>query len=168
MAFSEGNVFVQINENVQGLDVFVVQSVQKPVNDNFMKLLFWIDALKRASAQQVKAVIPFLSYARGDKNDEPRVSVRSHVFADALQAAGCDGVLTMDLHSAQIQGFFRISVDHQLGPGVICDKIQELKISDLVFAVLTSASQRTPVNSEKYSSAQPSSVRKFGLTTRKP
>lgn len=132
MTFSEGNVFVQIKENVRGRDVFIVQGVQKPVNDNFMELLFWIDALKRASAQQVTAVIPFFSYAQGDKKDEPRVSIRARVCADALESAGCDRVLTMDLHSPQIQGFFRIPVDHLLGRAVICDKIQELEISDLV------------------------------------
>ena len=80
-----------------------------PVNDNFMELLFWIDALKRASAQQVTAVIPFFSYAKGDKKDEPRVSIRARVCADAIEAAGADRVLTMDLHSPQIQGFFRHS-----------------------------------------------------------
>jgi ribose-phosphate pyrophosphokinase len=88
MTFSEGNVFVQIKENVRGRDVFVVQGVHKPVNDNFMELLFWIDALKRASAQQVTAVIPSFSYAQGDKKDEPRVSIRARVCADALESAG--------------------------------------------------------------------------------
>jgi ribose-phosphate pyrophosphokinase len=130
--FSEGNVFVQIKENVRGRDVFVVQGVQKPVNDNFMELLFWVDALKRASAQQVTAVIPFFSYAKGDKKDEPRVSIRARVCADALEAAGCDRVLTMDLHSPQIQGFFSIPVDHLYGRRVLCDHIRSLNIPDLV------------------------------------
>lgn len=130
--FSEGNVFVQIQENVRGRDVFVIQGVHKPVNDNFMELLFWIDALKRASAQQVTAVIPFFSYAKGDKKDEPRVSIRARVCADALEAAGCDRVLTVDLHSPQIQGFFSIPVDHLYGRRVLCDHIQSLDIPDLV------------------------------------
>lgn len=132
MTFSEGNVFVKIQENVRGRDVFVVQGVQKPVNDNFMELMFWIDAIKRASAQQVTAVIPFFSYAQGDKKDEPRVSIRARVCADALESAGCDRVLTMDLHSPQIQGFFSIPVDHLLGRAVLCEHIRKLNIPDLV------------------------------------
>ena len=120
--FSEGNVFVRVLENVRGRDVFVIQGVHYPVNDNFVELLFWIDALKRASAQQVTAVIPFFSYAKGDKKDEPRVSIRARVCADAIEAAGCDRVLTMDLHSPQIQGFFSIPVDHLYGRLVIGNK----------------------------------------------
>lgn len=130
--FSEGNVFVRIQENVRGRDVFVIQGVHYPVNDNFVELLFWIDALKRASAQQVTAVIPFFSYAKGDKKDEPRVSIRARVCADAVEAAGADRVLTMDLHSPQIQGFFRIPVDHLYGRQVICDHVKTLNIPDLV------------------------------------
>jgi ribose-phosphate pyrophosphokinase len=130
--FSEGNVFVRVLENVRGRDVFVIQGVHYPVNDNFMELLFWIDALKRASAQQVTAVIPFFSYAKGDKKDEPRVSIRARVCADAIEAAGCDRVLTMDLHSPQIQGFFHIPVDHLYGRHVLCEHIRQLNIPDLV------------------------------------
>jgi len=105
--FSEGNVFVRVLENVRGRDCFVIQGVHRPVNDNFVELLFWIDALKRASAAQVTAVIPYFSYAKGDKKDEPRVSIRARVCADAIEKAGADRVLTMDLHSPQIQGFFQ-------------------------------------------------------------
>jgi len=130
--FSEGNVFVRILENVRGRDTFIIQGVHYPVNDNFMELLFWIDALKRASAQQVTVVIPFFSYAKGDKKDEPRVSIRARVCADALEAAGADRVLTMDLHSPQIQGFFGIPVDHLYGRHIICNYIRELQIPDLV------------------------------------
>lgn len=130
--FSEGNVFVRVKENVRGRDVYVVQGVHFPVNDNFMELLFWIDALKRASAQHVTAVIPFFSYAKGDKKDEPRVSIRARVCADAIEAAGADRVLTMDLHSPQIQGFFRIPVDHLYARHVICDHVRSLEIADLV------------------------------------
>jgi len=130
--FSEGNVFVRVLENVRGRDVYVIQGVHLPVNDNFMELLFWIDALKRASAQQVTAVIPFFSYAKGDKKDEPRVSIRARVCADALEAAGADRVLTMDLHSPQIQGFFSIPVDHLYGRHVICDYVRKQKLSNLV------------------------------------
>ncbi len=130
--FSEGNVFVRIKENVRGRDVYVIQGVHYPVNDNFVELLFWIDALKRASAQNVTAVIPFFSYAKGDKKDEPRVSIRARVCADAIEAAGADRVLTMDLHSPQIQGFFSIPVDHLYGRNVLCQHIQSLNIPDLV------------------------------------
>ena len=130
--FSEGNVFVRIKENVRGRDVFVIQGVHYPVNDNFVELLFWIDALKRASAQHVTAVIPFFSYAKGDKKDEPRVSIRARVCADAIEAAGADRVLTMDLHSPQIQGFFRIPVDHLYGRQVICEYVRSLEILNLV------------------------------------
>ena len=130
--FSEGNVFVRIRENVRGRDCFIVQGVHYPVNDNFVELLFWIDALKRASAQQVTAVIPFFSYAKGDKKDEPRVSIRARVCADAIEAAGADRVLTMDLHSPQIQGFFGIPVDHLYGRHVICEHIKSMNIPDLV------------------------------------
>jgi ribose-phosphate pyrophosphokinase len=130
--FSEGNVFVRIRENVRGKDTFIIQGVHYPVNDNFVELLFWIDALKRASAQQVTVVMPFFSYAKGDKKDEPRVSIRARVCADAIQAAGADRVLTMDLHSPQIQGFFGIPVDHLYGRTVICEHIRSLNIPDLV------------------------------------
>ncbi|MCA9094212.1 MAG: ribose-phosphate pyrophosphokinase [Planctomycetaceae bacterium] len=130
--FSEGNVFVRVLDNVRGRDVYVIQGVSYPVNDNFMELLFWIDALKRASAQHVTAVIPFFSYAKGDKKDEPRVSIRARVCADAIEAAGADRVLTMDLHSPQIQGFFRIPVDHLYGRTVLTDFIKGRNISDLV------------------------------------
>lgn len=130
--FSEGNVFVRIEQNVRGKDTFIIQGVHYPVNDNFVELLFWIDALKRASAQQVTAVIPFFSYAKGDKKDEPRVSIRARVCADAIEAAGADRVLTMDLHSPQIQGFFRIPVDHLYARNVICQHVKTLGIPDLV------------------------------------
>lgn len=130
--FSEGNVFVRILENVRGRDTYIIQGVSQPVNDNFVELLFWIDALKRASAQNVTAVIPFFSYAKGDKKDEPRVSIRARVCADALEAAGADRVLTMDLHSPQIQGFFQVPVDHLYARQVICEYVRSLKIPNLV------------------------------------
>ena len=132
--FSEGNVFVRVLENVRGRDVFVIQGTEHPVNDNFMELLFWIDALKRASATQVTAVIPYFSYAKGDKKDEPRVSIRARVCADALEAAGVDRVLMMDLHSAQIQGFFKVPVDHLMGMPVLVDYFRRKQIPDLVVA----------------------------------
>jgi ribose-phosphate pyrophosphokinase len=130
--FSEGNVFVRILENVRGRDCYVIQGIHYPVNDNFVELLFWIDALKRASAQHVTAVIPFFSYAKGDKKDEPRVSIRARVCADAIEAAGADRCLMMDLHTPQIQGFFHIPVDHLYARYVLSDHIRKLEIPELV------------------------------------
>ena len=132
--FSEGNVFVRVLENVRGRDVYIVQGTENPVNDNFMELLFWIDAFKRASAAQVTAVIPFFSYAKGDKKDEPRVSIRARVCADAIEAAGADRVLTMDLHSPQIQGFFKAPVDHLYAMPVLAEYFRKKNIPDLVVA----------------------------------
>jgi ribose-phosphate pyrophosphokinase len=134
LQFSEGNVFVRVLENVRGRDVFVVQGSEYPVNDNFMELLFWVDAFRRASANQVTAVIPFFSYAKGDKKDEPRVSIRARVCADCLEAAGADRVLTMDLHSPQIQGFFKIPVDHLYAMPLLADYFRKKQIPDLVIA----------------------------------
>lgn len=110
--FSEGNTFVRVGENVRGKDVFFVQSLSYPVNDHFMEILFFSDAFKRASARSVTAVIPFFGYGKGDKKDEPRVSIRARVCADCLESAGVDRIVTMDLHAPQIQGFFRVPVDH--------------------------------------------------------
>jgi ribose-phosphate pyrophosphokinase len=110
--FSESNTFVRVGENVRGKDVFFVQSFSYPVNNHLVETLFYIDAFKRASARSVTAVIPFFSYGKGDKKDEPRVSIRARVVADCLEAAGVDRIVTMDLHAPQIQGFFHVPVDH--------------------------------------------------------
>lgn len=131
LRFSDGNVFVRVQENVRGRDVFLVQGTAFPANDNFMELLFWIDALKRASAASVTAVIPYFSYAKGDKKDEPRVSIRARVCADAIEAAGADRVLTLDLHAPQVQGFFRIPVDDLYALPVLCDAISAKGLVDL-------------------------------------
>jgi ribose-phosphate pyrophosphokinase len=130
--FGEGNVFVRVLENVRGRDVFIVQGTEYPVNDNLVELLFWIDAFKRASATQVNAVIPFFSYAKGDKKDEPRVSIRARVVADMIEVAGADRVLTLDLHAPQIQGFFKIPVDHLYAMPVLVDYFRKKEIPDLV------------------------------------
>jgi ribose-phosphate pyrophosphokinase len=132
LKFSEGNLFVRILENVRGRHVYIVQSTAFPANDNFMELLFWIDAFNRASAESVTAIIPYFSYAKGDKKDEPRVSIRARVCADAIEAAGADRVVTMDLHAPQIQGFFRVPVDDLYALPVLCDRIQSLELPDLV------------------------------------
>lgn len=130
--FSEGNVFVRILENVRGRDCYIIQGTHHPVNDNYMELLFWIDALKRASAHQVTAVVPFFSYAKGDKKDEPRVSIRARVCADCIESAGADRCLMMDLHTPQIQGFFHIPVDHLYARYVLCDHIRTFNIPNMV------------------------------------
>ena len=132
LRFSEGNLFVRVLENVRGRDVFLVQGTAFPANDNFMELLFWIDALKRASAGSVTAVIPYFSYAKGDKKDEPRVSIRARVCADAIEAAGADRVVTLDLHAPQVQGFFRIPVDDLYALPVLCEAIAAKGLGDLV------------------------------------
>lgn len=130
--FSDGNLFVRINENVRGRRVYIVQSTVFPANDNFMELLFWIDAFKRASAESVTAIIPYFSYAKGDKKDEPRVSIRARVCADAIQVAGADRVVTLDLHAAQIQGFFRIPVDDLYALPVFCRTVRQMQLTDLI------------------------------------
>jgi ribose-phosphate pyrophosphokinase len=132
LRFSEGNLFVRVLENVRGRDVFLVQGTAFPANDNFVELLFWIDALKRASAASVTAVIPYFAYAKGDKKDEPRVSIRARVCADAIEAAGADRVVTLDLHAPQVQGFFRIPVDDLYALPVLCDAIAAKGFGDLV------------------------------------
>lgn len=130
--FSDGNLFVKVNENVRGRDVYLIQSTVFPSNDNFMELLFWIDAFKRASARTVTVLMPYFSYAKGDKKDEPRVSIRARVCADAIEVAGADRVVAMDLHAPQIQGFFRIPVDNLYAMSVLCDRIEEQGRDDLV------------------------------------
>src|SRR5258705_6747901 len=132
LRFSEGNLFVRVKENVRGRRVYVVQSTVFPANDNFMELLFWIDALKRASAESVTVVMPYFSYAKGDKKDEPRVSIRARVCADAIEAAGADRVVTLDLHASQLQGFFRIPVDDLHAQTALCEAIREETSGDLV------------------------------------
>jgi ribose-phosphate pyrophosphokinase len=132
LRFSEGTLFVRVKENVRGRQVYIVQSTVYPANDNFMELLFWIDAFKRASAESVTVVMPYFSYAKGDKKDEPRVSIRARVCADAIEAAGADRVVTLDLHAPQIQGFFRIPVDALYALPVLGDEIIRKQLSDLV------------------------------------
>ncbi len=130
--FSDGNLFVRVKENVRGRRVYIVQSTVFPANDNFMELLFWIDALKRASAESVTVVMPYFSYAKGDKKDEPRVSIRARVCADAIDAAGADRVVMLDLHAPQIQGFFRIPVDDLYALPILCEQIVRKQLPDLV------------------------------------
>ena len=132
LRFSEGTLFPRVLENVRGRRVYLVQSTVWPANDHFMELLFWVDAFKRASAMSVTVVMPYFSYAKGDKKDEPRVSIRARVCADAIEVAGADRVVTMDLHAGQIQGFFRIPVDDLHARFILCDAIQAEGLSEVV------------------------------------
>jgi ribose-phosphate pyrophosphokinase len=132
MRFSEGTIFVRLLENVRGRDVYVVQSTIYPANDNLVELLFWLDACRRASAASVTAVVPYFSYGKGDKKDEPRVSIRARVLADAIEVAGADRVVTMDLHAPQIQGFFRIPVDDLYAMPILVEAIRRSGASDPV------------------------------------
>lgn len=130
--FSDGETFVQIEENVRGSDVFVVQPTCNPVNDNLMELLILLDSLKRSSASRVTAVVPYYGYARQDKKDKPRVPITAKLVADLISRAGADRVLTMDLHADQIQGFFDVPVDHLFAAPVILDAVREMHIPNLV------------------------------------
>ncbi len=130
--FSDGESWVKIEENVRGRDVFVVQSISLPSNDNLMELLLMIDALRRASSRRITAVIPYYGYGRQDRKVEPRVPISARLVADLIQAPGPNRVLTMDLHADQIQGFFHIPVDHLFFSAVLFDYLKSKEISDLV------------------------------------
>jgi len=132
LRFSEGTLFPRVLENVRGRSVYVVQSTAYPANDNFMELLFWLDAFTRASAASVTAVIPYFAYAKGDKKDEPRVSIRARVCADAIEIAGADRVVAMDLHAPQIQGFFHVPVDDLYAMTYLCDALHGYGLGDPV------------------------------------
>ncbi|MCX5681819.1 MAG: ribose-phosphate pyrophosphokinase [Candidatus Omnitrophica bacterium] len=130
--FSEGEIRVKVIGNVRGKDVFIVQPTCRPVNENFMELLILIDAVRRASARRVTAVIPYYGYARQDRKDQPRVPITAKLVANLITSAGADRVLTMDLHASQIQGFFDIPVDHLYAVNTICEYFIDKKIKDLV------------------------------------
>jgi ribose-phosphate pyrophosphokinase len=123
--FSDGEVFVQVNENVRGADVFVIQPTCPPVNHNLMELLIMVDALRRASAFRITAVIPYYGYGRQDRKVQPRVPITAKLVADLITAAGTHRVLTMDLHAGQIQGFFNIPVDHLFAAPVLLEYFQQ-------------------------------------------
>jgi len=124
-AFPDGETFVKINENIRGEDVYIIQPTCPPTNHNLMELMIIVDAAKRASAGRINAVIPFFGYARQDRKDQPRVPITAKLVADLLSAAGVDRVVTMDLHAAQIQGFFNIPVDHLYGKPIIIRELRE-------------------------------------------
>ena len=129
--FSDGEIHFYIDENVRGEDVFVMQTGAQERNFHLMELFIMIDALKRASAERITAVIPYYSYARQDWKDRPRVPLTARLVADLLESAGADRVLTMDLHSPQIQGFFSIPVDNLMAQGVFAKYVERLELKDL-------------------------------------
>lgn len=130
--FSDGEISVNISETVRGCDVFVIQSTNSPVNDNLMELLIMIDALRRASAGRITAVIPYYGYARQDRKAKARDPITAKLVANLITAAGADRVLTMDLHAAQIQGYFDIPLDHLQGGTILADYFNTKEIEDLV------------------------------------
>src|ERR1700720_3425215 len=129
--FADGECYVQIQENVRGADVFVMQPTCRPVDEHLMELLLMIDALKRASARRITAVIPYYGYARQDRKDKPRVPISAKLVADLLTTAGADRALLIDPHAPQIQGFFNIPVDHLFASPVLVDHFRKLQLPNL-------------------------------------
>jgi ribose-phosphate pyrophosphokinase len=132
MRFSNENLKVKIDENVREQDVFVVQTACPPLSENIVELLIILDALRHSSAKRVTAVLPYFPYARSDKKDEPRISITARLMADLLATAGADRVLTVDLHSPQIQGFFSMPADQLSGVPVLCDRLKQNDLSNTV------------------------------------
>jgi ribose-phosphate pyrophosphokinase len=132
LRFSEGNTYVKIGEHVRDEEVYLVQPIGSGgANDDFVELLFWMDAFKRSGAKYVTAVIPYFSYGKGDKKDEPRVSIRARVVAESIELAGADRIITMDLHAPQIQGFFKKPVDHLLARPLLSAYVETLGLDGL-------------------------------------
>src|SRR6187431_2944138 len=131
-SFPDGETFVKINDNIRGRDVFLVQPTCPPTNQNLVELLIMIDAARRASAARITAVLPFYGYARQDRKDQPRVPITAKLVANLLVAAGATRILTMDLHSQQIQGFFDIPVDHLYASPVMYEYLKKKKMANLV------------------------------------
>ena len=130
--FPDGEIQIQIMENVRGADCFVIQPTSEPANDNLMELLLMIDALRRASAHRITPVIPYFGYGRQDRKAQPRVPISSKLVSNLITVAGADRILTMDLHAGQIQGFFDIPVDHMYGAPVFIDYFKKKKLGDVV------------------------------------
>ena len=130
--FSDGEISVNINESVRGVDAFIIQSTCSPVNRHLMEMLIMIDAFKRASAGRITAVIPYYGYARQDRKAKARDPITAKLVANLLTAAGADRILTMDLHANQIQGYFDIPVDHLLGGRILMEHFEKMNIEDLV------------------------------------
>ena len=129
--FPDGEIWVKIVENIRGRDVFIIQPTCPPPNENLMELLIMIDAVKRASAARITAVIPYFGYARQDRKDQPRVPITAKLVANLLVAAGTERILTLDLHAQQIQGFFDIPVDHLYASPVIVSYLRQKAVQDL-------------------------------------
>ncbi len=129
--FSDGETYLQIKENVRGMDVFVVQPTCSPVDKNLMEMLLMLDALRRASARRITAVLPYYGYSRQDRKDKPRVPISAKLVASLIETAGANRVLTMDLHAAQIQGFFDVPVDHLYGAPVMAEQFRTLDLPNL-------------------------------------
>ncbi len=130
--FADGEIYVQIDESVRGADVFIIQSLSRPVNDNIMELLVTLDALKRSSARSVNVVIPYYAYARQDRKVVPRAPISAKLLADLITTAGADRVMSMDLHAGQIQGFFDIPVDHLYASPILLEYIRKLGADEMV------------------------------------
>ncbi|MGL4741878.1 MAG: ribose-phosphate diphosphokinase [Sarcina sp.] len=149
--FSDGEISVDINETVRGCDVFIVQSTCSPVNNNLMELLIMIDAFKRASAGRITAVIPYYGYARQDRKAKSRDPITAKLVADLLTASGADRVLTMDLHAAQIQGYFDIPVDHMLGSPILANYfVNEMGLADRDDVVVVSPDLGSVTRARKF------------------
>jgi ribose-phosphate pyrophosphokinase len=131
-SFPDGETFVKIEENVRGEDVFIVQSTSPPTNHNLMELFIMTDAVRRASAKRITAVLPYYGYARQDRKDQPRVPITAKLVANLIVAAGANRILTMDLHAQQIQGFFDIPVDHLFAAPVMYEYLKKKNLKDLV------------------------------------
>lgn len=145
--FANENLFVKIGENVRECDCFVIQTSTSPVNTRIVEMLLMIDALKHSSAARVTAVIPYFPYVRSDKKDQPRISIAARLMVDMIEAAGADRVLTMNLHSFQIQGFFRIPADHLLATPVLIDYFRK---SNLENSVVVAPDAGSAKRAEKY------------------
>lgn len=148
--FSDGNIFVRINESVRDKNVFLVQPIATNPNDEFVEILFFVDALKRSNAQSVTLVMPYFGYAKGDKKDEPRVSIRARVCAESMELAGCDRFITMDLHSPQVQGFFKKPMDHLYAMPMLCETAK--RIYDLSNGVVVSPDAGFAKQARKFAS----------------
>ena len=148
--FPDGESFVQIKESIRGADAFIVQPTCPPTNHNLMELLVMVDAVRRASASRITAVLPFYGYARQDRKDKPRVPITSKLVANLLTAAGVDRVLTMDLHAAQIQGFFDIPVDHLYSVPVLIKHLKERYVKDMNNLVVVSPDIGGVKNAKSY------------------
>lgn len=130
--FPDDEIWVKVNEDVRGRDIFVVQSTCYPPNENLMELLIFIDTLRRASARRITAVLPYFGYARQDRKDQPRVPITAKLVANLLATAGADRVLTVDLHATQVQGFFDIPLDHLFAVNIFVDYFSKLNLDDMV------------------------------------